>query len=415
HNYGRNWSLAGGLDGSGAYAGRLDITNNVVYNWGARTTDGGAHEVNFVNNYYKPGAGSTRFFALVAENEGAGTGTQQYFFDGNVMPGRFDETNQTSGRIKTGVPVTFDNFVDSAFFPSYVTTQTARHAYKIVLSDVGCNQPAFDYHDERMIAETLAGTYSVVGSVTGKKGFPDDEADAGGYENYPVLTRDADWDSDSDGLPDWYETVIGTDLNSPAEDFSDTNADLDLDGYTNMDDYLQWMDQPNFSTVSGSAITINLQKLSRGFTNDASYTVSNLVNGTYTLTGEIIEFTPTAIGIGSFDFTVTDSVGDSMTRTVNILNGYDLGTLSVENQLSAQVKVWPVPNDGSFFIEVENPRLKSVYTVFDMLGKEVVSGSVESGETKEVRLPSHARGLFFVQVMDRDSKEVIHWQKVVVR
>ncbi|MCB0856357.1 MAG: T9SS type A sorting domain-containing protein, partial [Bacteroidetes bacterium] len=352
---------------------------------------------------------------LVAENEGAGTGTQQYFFDGNVMPGRFDETNQTSGRIKTGVPVTFDNFVDSAFFPSYVTTQTANHAYKIVLSDVGCNQPAFDYHDERMIAETLAGTYSVVGSVTGKKGFPDDEADAGGYENYPVLTRDADWDSDSDGLPDWYETVIGTDLNSPAEDFSDTNADLDLDGYTNMDDYLQWMDQPNFSTVSGAPLTINLQKLSRGFTNDVSYTVSNVENGTYTLAGEIIEFTPTALGIGSFDFTVTDSVGDSMTRTVNILNGYDLGTLSVENSLASKVKVWPVPNDGSFFIEVESPRLKSGFKVFDMLGKEVVSGFVESGETKEVRLPSHARGLFFVQVMDRDSKKVIHWQKVVVR
>lgn len=55
HCYGRNWSLAGGLDGTGAYAGRLDIFNNVVYNWGGRATDGGAYEVNFVNNYYKKG------------------------------------------------------------------------------------------------------------------------------------------------------------------------------------------------------------------------------------------------------------------------------------------------------------------------------------------------------------------------
>jgi hypothetical protein len=37
----RNWSLAGGLTQGGHYAGRLDIRNNVVYNWTARTTDGG--------------------------------------------------------------------------------------------------------------------------------------------------------------------------------------------------------------------------------------------------------------------------------------------------------------------------------------------------------------------------------------
>jgi len=55
HNSGRNWSMAGGLDGNGYYSGRLDIFNMVVYNWGTRATDGGAHEVNFVNNYFKRG------------------------------------------------------------------------------------------------------------------------------------------------------------------------------------------------------------------------------------------------------------------------------------------------------------------------------------------------------------------------
>ncbi len=413
HNYGRNWSLAGGLDGSGAYAGRLDITNNVVYNWGSRTTDGGAHEVNFVGNYYKRGAGSTRFYALTAENEGAGTGTQQYFFDGNVMPGVFDEMNQTRGRNKSGVSVPFNNFVDSAFFPSYVTTQKARHAYKRVLSDVGCTQPAFDAHDQRMIQETLTGTYTVVGSITGKKGFPDNEADAGGYEHYPYIKRSPDWDSDSDGLPDWYETVIGTNLQSPVGDFSDANADVDLDGYTNLDDYLQWMDQPNFSTSTGSMLTINLQELSRGFTDAVSYTVSNIKNGTYSLIGEIVEFTPVALGVGAFDFTVIDSVGDSMTRTVNILNGYKLGTMSIESPLGSQVKVWPVPNAGKFFIKIEGPGRNSVFKVFDMLGKEVLSGSLESGEARQLNMPSHARGIFVLQVMDRDSGQAIHIQKLI--
>src|SRR5207302_343900 len=50
----RNWSLAGGYDQAGQYAGFLDIRNNVVYNWTARTTDGGVMQLNYVNNYYKP-------------------------------------------------------------------------------------------------------------------------------------------------------------------------------------------------------------------------------------------------------------------------------------------------------------------------------------------------------------------------
>ena len=45
----RNWSLAGGLDQAGKYAGRLDIRNNVVYNWTGRTTDGGVKDLVYVN------------------------------------------------------------------------------------------------------------------------------------------------------------------------------------------------------------------------------------------------------------------------------------------------------------------------------------------------------------------------------
>lgn len=60
HCEGRNWSLSGGLDGVGAYDGHHDVFNNVVYNWGGRATDGGSHEVNFVNNYYKMGPATTQ-------------------------------------------------------------------------------------------------------------------------------------------------------------------------------------------------------------------------------------------------------------------------------------------------------------------------------------------------------------------
>ena len=59
HAEGRSWSMAGGLDGANVFAGRLDIRNNVVYNFGSRVTDGGAHQVNFVSNFYKPGPASS--------------------------------------------------------------------------------------------------------------------------------------------------------------------------------------------------------------------------------------------------------------------------------------------------------------------------------------------------------------------
>ncbi|MCF0208925.1 MAG: hypothetical protein HUK07_05695, partial [Bacteroidaceae bacterium] len=89
HNYlvdcqGRNWSLGGGLDGAGYYAGRLDIFNNVVYNWGGRATDGGAHEVNFVGNYYKVGPANGTKTLLNAQLEGVGKGSQSYYVNGNI-------------------------------------------------------------------------------------------------------------------------------------------------------------------------------------------------------------------------------------------------------------------------------------------------------------------------------------------
>ncbi|UKM63812.1 T9SS type A sorting domain-containing protein [Flavobacteriaceae bacterium GSB9] len=416
HNYGRNWSLAGGLDGGGFYKGYLDITNNVVYNWGSRTTDGGAKEVNFVGNYYKPGPGTEKKqYALIMDHENVGEGMQRAFFEGNKMLGVFDETNQEAGRLSrdsNGADTQYETFVNSPFFPSYVETQSVDHAYKLVLSDVGCTQPVMDDHDKRMVTETLAGTYSVTGSVTGKKGFPDREADSGGYENYPFITRPADWDSDSDGLPNWYETIIGTNLNSPVGDFSDANNDGDLDGYTNLDDYLQWMSLPHYNSVSGETINIDLHELSRGFESSPSYEVSNVVNGSINLNGNILEFTPNAEGLASFDFTVTDSENDSMTRTVNILNGFDVA-LAIEEKIIEDLKIWPIPNNGTFSIRMKSDFDQSEFKLFDVLGKEISNGIIEANQANEINVSS--KGIFVLKLIDSKSKQILHTQKIIVK
>jgi len=348
HCYGRNWSLGGGLDANGYFASQMDIRNNVVYNWGTRATDGGAHEVNFVNNYYKAGPGTTLFYALTANYENIGMGTQKYYFAGNVIPGHFDENNQNAGKrvvYSNGqAPLTYDPWVSIPFFDAPVTTQTAYHAYKMVLSDVGANQPFFDLHDIRMINETLNGTYSVTGSVSGKKGFPDTEVDAGGYENYPAVSRTDDWDSDLDGLPDWWEKIKGTNLNSAPGDFSDANEDNDRDGFTNLDYYLQFMAEPHYFPASGQATSVNLKDLAMGFSKSPAFSIANIVNGTAgTISNGVVEFTPNANALASFEFTVTDSEGHSMTRKVNVAGGVQvtlpvtLTTFNVERENEKQV------------------------------------------------------------------------------
>ncbi|WJS92778.1 T9SS type A sorting domain-containing protein [Flavobacterium johnsoniae] len=417
HCYGRNWSLGGGLDGSGAYAGRMDITNNVVYNWGGRTTDGGTKEVNFVNNYYKPGAGSKIFTAFNQQNEGAGTGTQQCYFSGNVMPGYFDESNQTAGRKASGVAITFENFVNTPFFPSYVTTQSAKNAYKIVLSDVGCTQPIFDDHDQRIINETLNGTTSSVGSITKKPGFPDNEADVGGFEIYPIVNRATNWDSDLDGLPNWWETIIGTNLNSAIGDFSDSNADTDQDGYTNLDKYLQWMSLPHYESADGKKIDVNIQKLSQGFTSGVSYSISNVVNGGAVLNTNTVAFTPASNGLCSFEFTVTDSEGGTMKRKVNIVSGQNINLATAE--ISKEIKnnsfsVWPVPSNGAFSVFIDNEETEfSDLKIYDISGKELLRQKIRGNTAETIQL--HSKGVFLIKVTDPQTKKTKYSKKIIVQ
>ena len=87
----RNWSLAGGLTQGGKYAGYLDIRNNVVYNWTARTTDGGVKALNYVNNYYKPHPPTRSVkWLLKLDPINPAWGTESYYMDGNVLEGYVD-------------------------------------------------------------------------------------------------------------------------------------------------------------------------------------------------------------------------------------------------------------------------------------------------------------------------------------
>lgn len=321
HNYGRNWSLGGGLNGDGYYSGRLDITNNVVYNWGKRTTDGGANQVNFVNNYYKPGPSTKFFYALKAQHEGVGKGKQQYFFSGNVMPGYFNASNQEKGRTikvykKEGI--SFETFVFQPFFPSYVTTQKAEDAYKNVLSDVGASLPVLDEHDQRIINETLNASYSAKGSKSGLAGMIDTQEDVGGWEDYPKQAREAHWDTDKDGLPDWWEKYFRLNVASNSGDFSDSNADQNKDGFTQLEDYLDWMAKPHYFITNDEDLALKISQFFKGYTEQPKYKIQTLENVEGVLKNDVFTFKGSKNGLAKIIVEVKDKHGASMQRVINL-------------------------------------------------------------------------------------------------
>lgn len=263
---GRNWSMGGGMDGQNRPIGGLDLFNNVCYNWHSRTTDGNCHAVNFVNNYYKMGADTNKkiLFSQDFEDAIAPDGVDQAYVSGNIRENKnhtltYDKKGETY--TATGnIPTTYKYLVDEPLFASYATIHTAKDALKIVTSDGGATMPMRDDQHLRVIREAIEGTYTYTGSRSGIKGEIDHEDDAGGWEVYPEKHRSADFDTDQDGMPNWYEKVINSDINT-----ANHNDDPDNDGYTLLEDYLDFMAHPYLIVAPNESKTINMKPYFRGF------------------------------------------------------------------------------------------------------------------------------------------------------
>lgn len=231
HCTGRNWSLAGGLDRTGQrLAGRLDLRDNVVYNWRDRTTDGGVLELNFVNNFYLPGPATTRFTLLKPDPGDPDRGMRAYM-TGNVIDGKpeFDADNWAAyvgpadGRAKVRS--------EKPLFEPFVTTHSAREAFESVLADVGATRPKQDAVDRRVLADVRKRTHTYTGSRGKLPGIIDSPADAGGWPEYRSGGPRAD--TDHDGIPDDWEKAHGLDPTNRAD-----GAAYRADGYTNLERYL---------------------------------------------------------------------------------------------------------------------------------------------------------------------------------
>ena len=406
HCNGRNWSLGGGLDGNGYYAGRLDIFNNVVYNWGGRATDGGAHEVNFVGNFYKMGpATNTTTMLLNAQLEGTGKGSQAYYVKGNVRQARnngaltYDKLDDTyKYSLYSGQTLDWEVWVNEPFFPSYATVQTAVDAYKSVVSNVGATQPFFDVHDQRIINETIKASATYTGSLSGIKGQIDDEADCGGYEVYPEVHRDGGYDTDGDGMPDWYEALIGRNAS-----VADNNADPDHDGYTCLEDYLEWMAHPHLFLTPAEADTVDIAALFKGYTKSPVYAIEGrwgYQSGKSGMVAVQSAQQETAVearlagsqlmlnagqksGLASFTVKVTDSEGATYSRLVNVAVTSSDPIESLEH--------------------IEAVRFVR-FSAFDLNGRRLMQGDAADCDMYSLPLGGLTRGIYLIEAVDTEGR-----------
>jgi len=245
---------------------RMDMRNNVIYNWGGNGCYGGeGMNVNIVNNYYKPGPGTnTRSTTIQQRIAAPGIRTTEYTHHGTATPNQWDVMWHVWGKYyvqgnvnSKWAAVTKDNWtygiynqidnsandgtytaktkdtikIDTPIPYGFVTTQTAETAYEKVLAYAGASLKR-DSHDAYIANDAMTGTAShcASGSTTG---FVDNQNQAGGW---PELNSEAAaLDSDGDGMPDAWETAHGLNPN----DASDKNK-YNLDSkryYTNLEVY----------------------------------------------------------------------------------------------------------------------------------------------------------------------------------
>ena len=263
---------------------RMDMRNNVIYNWGGNGCYGGeGMNVNIVNNYYKPGPGTLTRNANIqrriaapgirtSEYTGHNTSNPnqwdvmwhvwgKYYVVGNVNSRFSDVTNDNwtygvynqidaSGNDGTYTQATKDTMrIDAPISYGYVTTHTADKAYEKVVEYAGASYKR-DTHDAYIADDVRNGVAShcAPGTTTG---FIDNQDQAGGFPT--LASAAAPVDTDGDGMPDEWEKENGLDPNN-ADDRNKYNLDSRR-YYTNLEVYCNSLVEDLVKAQNAEAVT----------------------------------------------------------------------------------------------------------------------------------------------------------------
>lgn len=231
-----------------ALSDRVDLRNNVIYNWQGNSCYGGeGMNVNIVNNYYKPGPATIknqeRIVAIwnrIETWDPLYNVWGKFYIHGNVLNG---SKRATLDNWKYGVQ--FDSKwsqvsdtekqrmrLERPLETGTVTTDTAEEAYQRVLQFAGASLKR-DAVDRRIVHDVKTGTASCQDGGNGSHdGLIDTQDAVGGWPQ--LKSTAAPTDTDGDGMPDVWEVAQKLDPADPA----DGNSDRNQDGYLNLEDYL---------------------------------------------------------------------------------------------------------------------------------------------------------------------------------
>lgn len=236
-------------------AENVDFRNCIIYNCGNGCYGGpGGGQINMVNNYYKtgPSASTSRLTTVTVGASGNAEGypiywtmTSRYYLEGNRIndtenagwsymnydngtytingkryspdPNHYNGDNVDYVKNNSGVDCVCIQ-LDEPAPAGEVTTHSAANAYNKVLGYAGASLDPDDV-DLRYFSEAQNGTATYTGSKTGGKGLIDRVSDANGYTeaNFGTGSREADFDTDNDGIPDAWEMANGLDPNDPSD------------------------------------------------------------------------------------------------------------------------------------------------------------------------------------------------------
>ncbi|MDO4162951.1 MAG: pectate lyase [Bacteroides sp.] len=256
HHTNRTPRLCGSRYTGNPDAEKVELFNNVIYNYGsdgAYAGEGGSY--NFLNNYYKPGpftatkSSYKRLFTAYADdgkNKNVAGTHGVFHFKGNYVDATCPKlTDKQKPEIyKIQHDNTFGFIVKKDFAPEkellsktpfdiaeHTSLQPARKAYKDVLQYAGASLKR-DVIDARIVEETRKGNYTYEGSHGSTNGMIDRPADVGGWPEYK--SEPTPLDTDKDGMPDEWEKAHG--LNP--EDAADGSKYILSPEYTNLEVYL---------------------------------------------------------------------------------------------------------------------------------------------------------------------------------
>jgi autotransporter-associated beta strand protein len=280
--------------------------NNVVYNYQGGYTvanTGGIFSHDIVNNYFITGPATTSANNDFYQMDSG----QSVYSSGNLLDSSDNGTLGGSSTSPGGVVVLSSPWSPlTASTPTFSTTA----AYRYDVSLAGAF-PA-DQVDQLVFNDVMSLGTSGMGA-----GLWTSQTQTGlGNNGYGVITPGtAAVDTDGDGIPDYYEEATGSNPNLA------DSLTPGMGGYTKLENYLNWLATPNATTTTNTPIFVDLSQYARGFTNASPvYSVNNPTNGTVTLNGSVVDFTPdmSFTGLGSFQFVVAASDGSAMTNTVTI-------------------------------------------------------------------------------------------------